>query len=224
LRYWVADEKKHGITLKQMIFLSKYLDIREVEDSEQNLLANGFDAGIGQDPFKLIFYTGFQEPATQISHINTAKLARVEGSEVLYEVCVRIAADEARHTSFYQGVAEKLFELDPDNAMTAYAYQMRKGISMPAQNMTSKHHEPLFDKFENIARRLKIYTAQDYAALAQRTNRRYRIETAPVTTDEAKRAQDFLSALPQKLLRLAPRLDERTEPFNPKHFPWIRSS
>ena len=71
-------------------------------------------------------YTAFQERATFISHGNTALHAKEHGDLKLATICGIIAADEKRHENAYTKIVEKLFEIDPNGAMLAFADMMKK--------------------------------------------------------------------------------------------------
>jgi hypothetical protein len=60
--------------------------------------------------------------------------------QVLAKLCGSIASDEGRHEIAYQRIVEKLYELDPDGAVLAFADMMRKQIVMPAHLMDDGEH------------------------------------------------------------------------------------
>ena len=96
-RKWTAEENRHGDLLNKYLYLSGRADMRQVEITIHNLLANGFDPRTEGDPYQAFIYTSFQERATKISHVNTGKLADKNGDNVLSRICKTIAGDEARH-------------------------------------------------------------------------------------------------------------------------------
>lgn len=55
-------------------------------------------------------------------------------------MCGSIASDEGRHEIAYQRIMDKLFELDPDGSVLAFADMMRKQIVMPAHLMDDGQH------------------------------------------------------------------------------------
>ena len=99
-------------------------------------------------------YTSFQERAAFISHGNTAKLAMQHGEVKLAQVCGIIASDEKRHETAYTKIAKKLFELDPNEMVTAFANMMKRKISMPAHLMYDGHDHNLFDHFAIVTSRI----------------------------------------------------------------------
>ena len=103
-RTWTAEENRHGDLLNKYLYLSGRADMKQVEITIHNLIANGFDAKVEQDPYQAMIYTSFQERATKISHVNTGKLADKAGDDVLSRICKTIAGDEARHENAYYAI------------------------------------------------------------------------------------------------------------------------
>ena len=65
-RKWTAEENRHGDLLNKYLYLSGRADMRQVEITIHNLLANGFDPQTEGDPYQSFVYTSFQERATKI--------------------------------------------------------------------------------------------------------------------------------------------------------------
>jgi hypothetical protein len=89
------------------------------------------------------------------------------GDEKLAQICGTIAADEKCHETAYTKMAGKLFELDPNETVMAFADMMRKKISIPAHLMYDGHDENLFYHFANVASRIGVYTARDYGEILE---------------------------------------------------------
>ena len=102
VRGWTAEENRHGDLLNKYLYLSGRVNMRQMETSTQYLIADGFDIGTGRDPYRNFVYTSFQELATNVSHRNTAKLAKEYGNVPLAKICGVIAADEMRHARAYK--------------------------------------------------------------------------------------------------------------------------
>ena len=111
------------------------VNMRMIEVSTQYLIADGFDIGTGTDPYRNFIYTSFQELATNVSHRRVASQAKKDGDTLLSKMCGVIAGDEARHAKAYKYFIEKIFEVDPNEAMIAFEDMMRKKIVMPASNV-----------------------------------------------------------------------------------------
>ncbi|XVF84260.1 hypothetical protein PTKIN_Ptkin17bG0018900 [Pterospermum kingtungense] len=115
------------------------------------------------NPYLAFIYGSFQERATFISHGNTARLAKEHGDINFAQICGNIASDEKRHETAYTKIIEKLFEIDPNGTVLAFADMMKKKITMPAEFMFDGQDDNLFDHFSAVAQRHGVYTAKDYA-------------------------------------------------------------
>ncbi|KAK4566367.1 hypothetical protein RGQ29_002569 [Quercus rubra] len=131
-RAWTAEENRHGDLLNKYLYLTGRVDMRQIEKTIQYLIGSGMDPRTENSPYLGFIYTSFQERATFISHGNTARHAKEYGDSKLAQICGTIAADERRHETAYTKIVEKLFEIDPDGTVMAFADMMRKKISMPA--------------------------------------------------------------------------------------------
>jgi acyl-[acyl-carrier-protein] desaturase len=75
VRSWTAEENRHGDLLNKYLYLCGRVNMREMEITTQYLIADGFDLGTSNDPYKNFVYTSFQETATNISHRRVGTLA-----------------------------------------------------------------------------------------------------------------------------------------------------
>ena len=180
--------------------------MRSVETTVHHLINNGFNTNSGNDPYLGFIYTSFQERATKISHRNVGTLARRCGDEHLHKICGLIAGDEARHEKAYKLFMEKIFELDPANAVLAFAKMMKNKVTMPASLMTDGRDADLFSKFSNVAQRIGVYTAKDYADIIATLVKEWEVETIRGLSDAAAKAQDYLCTLSERYHKLSERL------------------
>jgi acyl-[acyl-carrier-protein] desaturase len=204
-RSWTAEENRHGDLLNKYLYLSGRADMKEVEITIHNLIANGFDAKAGQDPYQAMIYTSFQERATKIAHMNTGKLADVAGDTVLSRICRTIAGDEARHEKAYKSFMSRIFELDPDGALLAFEKMMKKQITMPALLMDHEKSDSLFTRFSLITEKMGIYTTFDYANIINHLTERWKIAGLTGLKDYAAKAQEYLCTLADRYRRIAER-------------------
>ncbi len=172
-RAWAAEEHRHGELLNSYMRFTGRVDMKAYERSVQMFNEDGIDLGIDADPYKGFVYTSFQELATQRSHANVAKLAHREGNPLLARICGQIAADEGYHAKAYIAFVRTFFERDPNNMMAALRDMLQRGIVMPAHNMrevdpTGRVLAPgeLYTYFSDVAQRIGVYTAQDYAEIS----------------------------------------------------------
>ncbi|KAL0368692.1 UNVERIFIED_CONTAM: Stearoyl-[acyl-carrier-protein] 9-desaturase, chloroplastic [Sesamum calycinum] len=173
-------------------------DMRQIEKTIQYLIGSGMDPRTENSPYLGFIYTSFQERATFISHGNTARLAREHGDLKLAQICGTIAADEKRHETAYTKIVEKLFEIDPNDTVLAFADMMRKKISMPAHLMYDGRDDNLFDHFSSVAQRLGVYTAKDYADILEHLVARWKVANLTGLSADGQKAQDYVCGLPQE--------------------------
>jgi acyl-[acyl-carrier-protein] desaturase len=221
VRHWTAEENRHGDVLNKYLYLSGRIDMRKMEVSTQYLIADGFDIGTGHDPYRNFIYTSFQELATNISHRRTATMAKIQGDQVLSKICGKIAADETRHARAYQFFMEKIFEVDPDQALLAFADMMKKKIIMPAFFLREigQRQGEAFAHFSDVAQRLNVYTSKDYVDILQSLLKNWGVEDLTGLNIAGEKARDFLMALPHRLTRI---INQRKNTFGDFKFSWIK--
>jgi acyl-[acyl-carrier-protein] desaturase len=222
VRHWTAEENRHGDLLNKYLYLSGRVDMRQMEISTQYLIADGFDIGTGNDPYRNFIYTSFQELATNISHRRVASLAKQNGDTSLSKMCGVIASDEARHAKAYKDFMSKIFAVDPSEAMLAFEDMMRHKIVMPAHFLREMGLKigQTFGHFTDAAQRLGVYTAVDYVEIMQQLIEEWKVETMPDLNEAGEKARDYIMALPNRLLRVADRMKNPTMEYK---FSWIHS-
>ncbi|KAB2062488.1 hypothetical protein ERO13_A10G144400v2 [Gossypium hirsutum] len=220
-RAWTAEENRHGDLLNKYLYLSGKVDMRQIEKTIQYLIASGMDSKSENNPYLGAIYTSFQERATFISHGNTAKLAKEYGDTELAKICGFIAADEKRHETAYTKLTDKLFEVDPDETVRAFANMMRKKITMPAYLMYDGQDENLFDHFSAVAQRLGVYTASDYANIVEFLVDRWNVKELTGLSADGRKAQDFVCNLAPKIRKLEERFQLRAKQASSLPFSWI---
>ncbi|KAI0497783.1 hypothetical protein KFK09_021018 [Dendrobium nobile] len=221
-RGWTAEENRHGDLLKQYLYLCGRVDMRQIEKTIQYLIGCGMYIKTENSPYKGYIYTSFQERATFISHANTARHAKHYGDLKLAKICGTIAADEKRHEAAYSKIVDKLFELDPDGAVIAFADMMKNKITMPAHLMFDGRDHRLFHHFSAVAQRLGVYTAKDYADITEFLVGRWKVESLVGLSDEGRKAQDFVCRLAPRYRKLEERAQGRAKQgFSTVRFSWI---
>jgi len=205
-RGWTAEENRHGDLLNKYLFLTGRTDMHAVEITIQNLIKNGFNPQTENDPYLGFIFTSFQERATKISHTNVARLAIKAGDNNLQKICGLIAGDEARHEKAYRLFMQKIFEVDPVQAILAFAKMMKTKITMPSQLMTDGKSNNLFTNFSNVAQKIKVYTVKDYADIIANLVSGWNVENIIGLSDIAAKAQDYICNLSERYLKIANRL------------------
>lgn len=220
-RGWTAEENRHGDLLSRYLYLSGRVNMRSVEITTHHLIKNGFNPGSENDPYRSIVYVAFQERATKISHANMSKIAEKHGDQTLGRICAAIAGDEARHEEAYKRFFRRIMELDPANAVIAFAETMRQRIAMPARLMSDGTEKDLFSRFAVVAQRTGMYTFRDYAEILGHLVDYWGVGALSGLSGEAARCQDYLGRLPTEYLAKADRIQESLSAFPKEPFDWI---
>ncbi|PWG79161.1 acyl-ACP desaturase [Pararcticibacter amylolyticus] len=222
VRHWTAEENRHGDLLNKYLYLSGRVNMRQLEISTQYLLADGFDIGTDQDPYRNFIYTSFQELATNISHRRVASLAKKDGDTLLSKMCGVIAADEARHARAYKDFIAQIIKVDPNEVLVAFEDMMRKKIVMPAHFLreVGKKAGETFTHFADAAQRLGVYTSVDYVDILKQLLNDWEVESLKSLNDTGEKARDYLMKLPDRLMRIAERMKSSPVEY---HFSWIHS-
>ena len=208
VRHWTSEENRHGDVLNKYLYLSGRVNMREIEQTTQHLIADGFDIGTGRDPYKNFVYTSFQELATFVSHNRVALIAKKYGEKKLFKMCNLIAGDEMRHHLAYSEFVNQIFKVDPSEMMLAFQYMMKQKITMPALFLRESGEKigSAFEAFSDSAQRIGVYTASDYVDILQKLNEKWDIGNINGLTAEAEKARDYLMKLPERMRKISERL------------------
>lgn len=221
LRGWTAEENRHGDLLNAYLRLTGRVNMRAVERTIHSLIANGFNPKTQADPYNLLVYTSFQERATRVSHGNVGRIAASEGDPNLARICGMIAADEARHETFYTRIMAQVLDRDPAGGILAFRAMLRTLIAMPGRLMDDGRDPDLFDHFATVAQRVGVYTVRDYASIIEHLVRTWNIAGRAVS-GRAAQAQDEVCRQAERYERLADRMAVTLERQPPVAFSWIR--
>ncbi len=220
-RGWTAEENRHGEILSRYLYLSGRVDMRAFEVTTQRLIRNGFDPKTDNDPYRGLIYTSFQERATKVSHGNTAVLANQNGDPTLGKICSLVTGDESRHEEAYKRFVGKIMEVDPSEAVLAFAKMMKHTVTMPARLMADGVATDLFSQFAAVAQRIGVYTMHDYASIIDHLVAYWNISTLSGLTGEAAQAQDYLMGLAQRYRALADKMEAHPTEQAKLPFSWI---
>lgn len=198
--------------------------MRSVEVTIQHLITSGFNPGAQKDPYRGFVYTSFQERATKISHGNVGKLARGYGDKNLGKICAQIAGDEGRHEKAYQRFVTEILQRDPDGLLAVFGSMMRGQIVMPAELMSDGKDADLYKNFSDVAQRLGVYTALDYAEIMDHLVKIWDLEHLEGLSSEGEKEREYLCKLPGRYLKMAERSMNKMskqEAAPLKSFNWI---
>lgn len=208
VRHWTGEENRHGDVLNKYLYLSGRVNMKEIEQTTQHLINDGFDIGTGRDPYKNFVYTSFQELATFVSHNRVALIAKKYSEKKLFKMCNLIAGDEMRHHLAYSEFVNQIFKVDPSEMMLAFQYMMKQKITMPALFLRESGDKigSAFEAFSDSAQRIGVYTASDYVDILQKLNEKWDIGNINGLTAEAEKARDYLMKLPERMRKISERL------------------
>lgn len=200
---WTAEEDRHGNILRDYARDSRLFRFREVEMMQFYYQEAGFNPNWDKDPYKVFVYTTLQERATQFSHKNAGKLVG-EDEPLLNGILSNIAADEAKHFTFYRNVFKEVLKLDPNRALVS-ASEIMPAIDMPGFSM------PNFREMADVVRRVGIYGPRDYKAIVEEAIKFWDIESFTGLNEIAKKAQEKILSIPKRLEKVAEYIEKRTE-------------
>lgn len=223
VRHWTGEENRHGDVLNKYLYLSGRVNMKEIEQTTQHLINDGFDIGTGRDPYKNFVYTSFQELATFVSHNRVALIAKKYGEKKLFKMCNLIAGDEMRHHLAYSEFVNQIFKVDPSEMMLAFQYMMKQKITMPALFLRESGDKigSAFEAFSDSAQRIGVYTASDYVDILEKLNLKWDIGNINGLTAEAEKARDYLMKLPERMRKISERL---IIPEEGHIFKWVEPS
>lgn len=202
-RMWTAEEDRHGMVLHDYARDARLFRMKEVEMMQYAYQEAGFEPEWDRDPYRVFVYTTLQERATQVTHRNTG---RVVGDEepVLKGIFTNIAADEAKHFSFYRRVFKALLEVDPNRAIHS-ALAVMPAIDMPGFTM------PDFKEMADVVRRSGIYGPWDYKKIVEEAIDFWKIDVMEGLNEAGRKAQDRIMAIPARLERVAEFIEARSQ-------------
>ncbi|EJK68527.1 hypothetical protein THAOC_10282 [Thalassiosira oceanica] len=202
-RGWTSEENRHGDLLNKYLYLSGKCDLRAIEVTIQHLITTGFNPGAKKDLYRGFLYT--TAPGT------------CNGS------APKFAGDEGRHEKAYQEFSTEILKRDPDGLLMEFGDLMRGQIVMPAELMTDGKDAKLYENFSEVAQRLGVYTALDYADIIQHLVDHWKIGELTGLSSEAEKEQEYICRLPTRYRKLAERSmnKKKDDEVVPHSFSWI---
>lgn len=200
---WTAEEDRHGNVLRDYARDAALFHISALDKMQYEFLVAGFHPDWAGSPYRLFAYTSLQERATQMSHGHTArKVARQE--PLLQRVLAHLAGDEHRHCAFYRDVFALILQHDVDGGLLELQ-RVAPVLSMPGKTI------PGYQMMSEVERRGGIFGPREYAGIVQESLDYWQIGSLMPDSGAACDAQAQLMALPDRLLKLADRLDSRSK-------------
>jgi acyl-[acyl-carrier-protein] desaturase len=202
-KLWTAEEDRHGNILRDYVRESRILNFNVLERLQFDYLRSGFNPDWGGDPYKIFIYTTCQEKATQISHLNTGKLA-ADSEPLLYAIAQKIAQDESKHYTFYMQVFKEILARDPNNALVS-ASSIMPSIDMPGIAISN------FNDYADVIRRAGIYGPRDYKKIIETLIAIWNIDVMTYLNEVGRKAQEKIMAIPARLEKVAEYVELRSK-------------
>jgi acyl-[acyl-carrier-protein] desaturase len=200
---WTAEEDRHGAVLHDYARDADLFDPLVIEKMQFAYIRNGFDPSWDSDPYRVFVYTTLQERATQVSHANTGKLCGTY-EPTIGTILKNVAAEEARHYTFYRTIFKEVLARDPNRALES-ALKVMPAIDMPGVKM------PHFRDLADVVRRVGIYGPRDYLDIVKEQLSWWRIETLEGLNAIGRAAQEKLMEIPERLERVADAIESRSK-------------
>ena len=200
---WTAEEDRHGAVLHDYARDADLFDPLVIEKMQFAYLRAGFDPAWDSDPYRVFVYTTLQERATQVSHANTGKLAG-EHEPTIGVILKNVAAEEARHYTFYRTIFKEVLARDPNQALES-ALKVMPAIDMPGVKM------PHFRDLADVVRRVGIYGPRDYLQIVKEQLAWWKVDALEGLNEIGRAAQEKLMEIPERLERVADAIESRSK-------------
>lgn len=162
---WGSEEEKHADVWHNAVFFGGQRSPEWIEEYMGVLRDKQWKLP-WDDPIHMLFYTVFQERATQVNYLNLGLVAKGEHTHpafandadpVLAQLCRTIAVDEAAHYNFFLEGARLFLYYFPEKAVEAIVDVLRH-FAMPAGDLI-----PNYDKLAELLHRTTIYGAREHS-------------------------------------------------------------
>lgn len=162
---WGSEEEKHADLWYNAVLFSEHRSPDWLRDYMGQLRGREYDLP-WDDPMHMIFYTVFQERATQVNYLNTVLIAKGHAPRpgfendvdpILAQAAQTIAIDEAAHYNFFLEGARLYLYYYPAQALEAM-HDVIRHFAMPAGNLI-----PNYAEFAEIVHRAAIYGPREHA-------------------------------------------------------------
>lgn len=181
---WTAEEGRHAPTIANWIHAAKIMDMHELEDARMAMMKNP-DTPQPKSFVEGIIYPAIQEPATEISHRNTARRLPTE-HRIGKQALLSVTGDEVKHGIFYRGLAAEAFIVAPSIATIGLARQI-KGFAMPGKSI------PGFSEKSKNIEHLGIFGAKQLKDIYIELLEDWGVMELENLTPEAEAARDFIT-------------------------------
>ncbi len=200
---WTAEEDRHGNILRDYVRDTRLLNFSVLERLQFNYIRSGFHPTWTGDPYKVFVYTTCQEKATQVSHLNTGKLA-FQKEPLLDSITQKIAQDESRHYAFYMSIFKEILQRDPNTALES-ASAIMPSIDMPGISIVN------FNEYADVVRRSGIYGPRDFMKIIENLITHWNIDVLGNLNELGRKAQEKIMMIPARLEKVAEYIESRAK-------------
>lgn len=161
---WGSEEEKHSDMWRNAVLFGGKRSQEWVEDYGDSLRTGEWKVP-WEDPMHMLFYTVFQERATQVNYLNLGLAAKGQhknpvfaGDEdpILAHCCRTIAIDEAAHYNFFLEGARLMLYYFPEDAAEAMCDVLRH-FAMPAGSII-----PNYASFSELLHKTAIFGPREH--------------------------------------------------------------
>lgn len=162
---WGSEEEKHADMWRNAVLFGGKRSLEWTEGYMADLRSNEWRIP-WDDPLHMVFYTVFQERATQVNYLNLGLVAKGlhtnpafadDADPVLAKMCQTIAVDEAAHYNFFLECARLMLYYYPEESTQAMVDVLRH-FGMPAGGII-----PDYDHFSEVLYKNGIYGPREHA-------------------------------------------------------------
>ncbi|MFZ4507176.1 MAG: acyl-ACP desaturase [Fimbriimonas sp.] len=162
---WGSEEERHSDMWRNAVLFGGKRSRQWVEDYGDTLRGQEWKLP-WEDPLHMLFYTVFQERATQVNYLNLGIAAKGQHPHpafandedpVLAALCRTIAVDEAAHYNFFLEGARIFMYYFPEESTEAMVDVLRH-FAMPADNII-----PDYAKFGEVLHKTTIFGLRAHA-------------------------------------------------------------
>ncbi len=161
---WGSEEERHADLWRNVLLFSGRRSEKWLH--EYNVRLRGQEWHLPWDePFRMVFYTVFQERATQVNYLNLGLVAKgdkqIDGADdtdpVLAQACRLIAIDEAAHYNFFLELSRLILYYFPEEGVAAM-YDIVKHFMMPAHVII-----PDYEEFTKILHKAGVFGLRQHS-------------------------------------------------------------
>jgi acyl-[acyl-carrier-protein] desaturase len=201
IHQWTAEEGRHSPAIFAFLRRSRQVDMRTLEGLRMATMAHP-DTPQPDSFIEGIVYPAIQEPATEISHRNSASRLPETHRKAGRAALSPVVGDEVKHGIWYADISEAALRLNSSLTVIAIAKQVL-GFGMPGKGI------PGFVDRAKAIERADIFGARQLKTIYDELfETRWPLEKLEGLSAEAEHARDLILKKRRQLAALVLRRDE----------------